>query len=321
MKAAILSSHLVRRMFVCGVALSTPFMSPDFLCNSKSQCGISIAFCETISEKVVIESINNELLSTSEAQRLKIYRKKSLMTKNEIEQLLKFEFDNRDKLGTTRRDGSGIKRPDSPWHTSYMSTNGLFQRNHQELLDKLIDVAIEADVINGWNILTNNVNYFGYDVDKDVNTQVAFNSTSTKLDEVKSNLRVRVVELHSVDKNGSLADTHHCDIGSLVTIDVMLTAPDVDYTGGQFGTLEKDGKLHMHTFEYGDVVVFPSHKYHCVQPVTSGNRKVMVIELWHGKTRNCAHRCLLPYGDCTYSTMQSKIEKYLTASMPEVDPW
>lgn len=30
----------------------------------------------------------------------------------------------------------------------------------------------------------------------------------------------------------------------------------------------------------GDAVVFPSHKYHCVQPVKEGTRQVMILELW-----------------------------------------
>ena len=285
--------------------------------------GFPIVNCEAVSEKIVIDSINNELLPVSKASDLKVFRKKSFISKKDIEELLQFEYENRDDFGTTRRDGSGLKRPDSPWHTSYLSTDRLFQKSHKDLLNKLIDVAIEADTTNNWNILTNNEQYFSHNVDKNIDTDVIINANNNPIDidSIKSNLRVRVIELHSVERNGSLADIHHCDIGSLVTIDVMLTVPDVDYTGGQFGTLEKDGELHMHPFEYGDAVVFPSHKYHCVQPVTGGNRKVMVIELWHGRTRDCAHRCLFPYGDCKYSVKQSKIEKYLTASLPEVDPW
>ena len=54
-------------------------------------------------------------------------------------------------------------------------------------------------------------------------------------------------------------------------------------------------------FELGDAVAFPSHKFHNVRPVTKGRRTVLVAELWEGEPRICAHRCLLPEGDCPYT--------------------
>jgi len=39
-------------------------------------------------------------------------------------------------------------------------------------------------------------------------------------------------------------------------------------------------------------VVFPSHKYHGVEAVEKGVRRVLVAELWEGPPRTCAHRCV-----------------------------
>ena len=119
---------------------------------------------------------------------------------------------------------------------------------------------------------------------------------------------------------GALSDPTHCDGGSLVTLDIMFSAPG-DFQGGTFVTPEYDGILAKHSFEQGDLIVFPSHKYHYVEPVTTGHRRVMVMEIWRGKTRSCAHRCLQHLGECHYTNAMSKVDNLLQASFPEVDPW
>ena len=55
-----------------------------------------------------------------------------------------------------------------------------------------------------------------------------------------------------------------------------------DFEGGTFQTLEADGQLQPYQFELGDALVFVSHKYHCVAPVTDGRRRVLVTELYTG---------------------------------------
>ena len=80
-------------------------------------------------------------------------------------------------------------------------------------------------------------------------------------------------------------------------MDLMLS-PTSDFEGGTFSTLESNGELRDHTFEQGDLLVFLSHKYHMVSPVTSGTRKVLVCELWDGLERRCNCRCDLPWGPC-----------------------
>jgi hypothetical protein len=103
---------------------------------------------------------------------------------------------------------------------------------------------------------------------------------------------------------GSLPYPKHYDIGSLITIDIMLQEPT---EGAQFQTLElsDDGKaptqyLKTHPFSAGDALVFVSHKYHSVTRLEAGNRKVLVVEFWHGLQRKCGHRCDKNFGICTF---------------------
>ena len=92
----------------------------------------------------------------------------------------------------------------------------------------------------------------------------------------------RCVEYHTVEPGGSLPYPTHYDAGSLVTIDLMLSNTS-DFEGGAFGTLEADGSMQSYKFEKGDALLFVSHKFHCVQPVTAGRRNVLVMELWEGE--------------------------------------
>eukprot|EP00913_Durusdinium_trenchii_P020903 g19641.t1 len=117
-------------------------------------------------------------------------------------------------------------------------------------------------------------------------------------------LRSRCVEHHVVTTGGALPDPSHFDGGSLFTIDVMLSAPGVDFQGGDFCTLESDDTLRSHHFGKGDALVFLSHKAHCVQPVTSGRRQTLVMELWEGEERCCNHRCHQRWGECREDEVQ-----------------
>lgn len=86
-------------------------------------------------------------------------------------------------------------------------------------------------------------------------------------------------------------------------------------------TLEPDGNLVPHEFEFGDVMVFPSHKYHCVEPVENGTRRVVVVELWEGAEKKCAHRCEDPTEVCRYSKAHNNMDLMIKCPFPEVDPW
>jgi len=108
--------------------------------------------------------------------------------------------------------------------------------------------------------------------------------------------RVRVIEFHEYSVGGNLKEKEHYDEGSLITIDVRLSPEDA-FEGGEFNTLECDGRMKEWPLERdGDAVVFLSHKYHSVQPVTSGTRNVLIMETWLGKECSSSHRCPLPDG-------------------------
>jgi len=110
-------------------------------------------------------------------------------------------------------------------------------------------------------------------------------------------LNLRSAEYHEVLPSGGLPIPKHLDYGSILTIDLMLSDTS-EFEGGVFSTLEPDGMLHKHTFERSDAIIFLSHKYHCVSPVTAGRRNVLVAELWEGLPRPCPQRCSDPWGPC-----------------------
>lgn len=111
------------------------------------------------------------------------------------------------------------------------------------------------------------------------------------IDDEQRRSSIRVAEYHRMGPGGELRDPRHYDLDSLVTVDVMLTRRGTDFEGGDFQTMETDGTLQKHAFELGDALLFVSHKRHCVGTVTSGERSVLVCEIWRGVERNCPHRC------------------------------
>jgi len=238
------------------------------------------------------ERIEAELLAPQEAQKLTVYHEKKVLSYEEIEKIMMFEASQRMLLGKTQRDAEGFKKMDATWYTTYLQTNRAFQSAFPEIVERLITTARRADQAQNWGILSVE--------DEDV--------------------RVRVIELHRVRPGGALPDTRHLDRGSLITIDAMLSDAS-GFLGGVFSTLEENGLQQPHEFTKGDVVVFPSHKYHCVQPVENGERVVLVMELWRGEERDCAHRCMQYLGDCGFSVASSMAEILFTSALPEVDPW
>ena len=117
------------------------------------------------------------------------------------------------------------------------------------------------------------------------------------LDADRHALSFRVAELHTVTPGGGIRSAVHHDYGSLITLDLMLSDPE-DFEGGSLQTPEADGSLVTHRFERGDLLLFQSHKYHSVTPVTAGTRSVLVLELWEGLPRRCPRRCTDPWGPC-----------------------
>jgi len=151
------------------------------------------------------------------------------------------------------------------WRTRYLHADGTFRDRLPHLLARLAEAAMAVDSReSGWGLLA------GADV---------------------SRLKPRVVEHHLVGPGGALPDPTHFDGGSVMTIDVMLSAPGVDFEGGEFCTAESDGSFAQHHFGLGDALVFVSHKPHCVRPVKAGLRETLIMELWDGPERRCDHRC------------------------------
>jgi hypothetical protein len=164
--------------------------------------------------------------------------------------------------------------------TTYLSTDNLLERHDPALVRRLVQAAREADIAQQWGLLhppaSASAGSEGGEIGDSIND--------------RDYLNVRVMELHDVEPGGALSDKMHFDGGSLVTLDVMLSRPGLDFDGGCFTTPESDGSLARHAFQQGDLMVFPSHKYHFVEPVTAGHRSVFVVELWRGENRGCAHR-------------------------------
>lgn len=155
------------------------------------------------------------------------------------------------------------------WVTTYLSTNDLLKSNEPKLYQRLSDLRFKVDP-----------QLVGFDL---------------------ASLNIRCTELHSYGPGGGLQDLRHFDDGSVITLDVML---DDDFTGGQFQTPENIGTdsyhLKDHKFQRGDALIFPSEKYHCVSPILTGCRKVLVMEFWKGLERHCDHRCLQFHGKCLH---------------------
>ena len=195
-----------------------------------------------------------------EAQRSSVVRLPKLLSDVEISQL----------HALAARIGDGGDSDDSyhagAWRTTYLSARGMFSAHLSEISDKLIAAAHTVDAAQGWHLL-----------------------------ESEAGVTKRVVEYHTVGVHGAIPWERHFDEGSFVTIDCMLSDTS-EFEGGVFQTLEPDGELRPHKFERGDILIFRSHKYHCVSRVLAGRRRVLVIELWDGPERHCPHRCGCRHG-------------------------
>lgn len=206
---------------------------------------------------------------SSEAQRSRVVRLPRFISEEEIAVIHKVAASHRDICRNVASATSSYRT--GAWDTLYLQANDIFDECLPRLKEKLLDAARQADAAQGWNLL-----------------------------QAAQRVTLRVCEYHTVTTHGSLPWARHFDSGSLATIDCMLSTPDVDFEGGIFQTLEPDGELMAHTFQRGDVQIFQSHKFHCVSPVAAGTRHVLVIELWDGEARRCAHRCELRVGPCPH---------------------
>lgn len=94
-------------------------------------------------------------------------------------------------------------------------------------------------------------------------------------------LSLRVIERWQYEVGGGLVDPRHYDVDSVLTI-VALLSESSDFDGGVFRTFEPDDRHLEHPMQQGDVICFPSHKFHNITPLTRGVRRSLVVELWQG---------------------------------------
>jgi hypothetical protein len=241
-----------------------------------------------------------QLPEVSVASKTEVLALRNLLSPAEVECLLKTARKIRPLCGQMGRDANGVRvLANAPWETRYLHTNGVWKRETESrnMVKKIVDA--------GWNAMENSPLF------------VVANSPS------REEMSIRCVELHEVGPGGALPDPDHFDGGSVITIDVMLSSIG-DFDGGEFctpivGAVHdseshdiKQERLCAHPFNQGDALVFLSHKRHCVQPVTAGIRKVLVIELWCGEERQCAHRCESHWGACDHTLLHSTVLRLMT---------
>ena len=202
-------------------------------------------------------------MDVQSARTTQVAHLRGVLTSSDIERLHETAASVRTPKAVEARAPLASSTPGA-WTVLYMHTEGWLERLLPDLHAKLVAAAHEADKAH-WQLF-------------DGNGQVS----------------VRCAEYHRMAKGGSLADPTHYDLGSLVTLDVMLTVPGKEFEGGTFCTREADGHDAQHPFGQGDAVAFVSHKPHHVTPVTRGVRQVLVLEFWRGPPRRCPHRCDVP---------------------------
>lgn len=206
---------------------------------------------------------------------------------------------------TAHRLGREIRsRTSSLWEVLFLQTDGAFATALPDIREKALAVVREIDTREQWGLLTPI-------------------KSSDESDGGPWEVSCRVVEYHTqVAPTDGLRDIYHYDQDSLITLDVMLSDPGEDFTGGEVQTLDKDSStneeaLHTHdNLRRLDALCFVSHKYHCVRPVISGTRRVLVFEFWRGSPsdRTCPHRCLKinriceldNFSETTITTLQSE---------------
>ena len=101
---------------------------------------------------------------------------------------------------------------DGRWETQYLHTNNQFQRECPGVFAKIVRGMRAAEA-----------------------AEPTMQRMVTSLPE--ADVGCRCIEYHEVREGGGLPDPRHHDIGSLLTVDVMLSDPAVDFGGGEFHTL------------------------------------------------------------------------------------
>jgi len=199
----------------------------------------------------------------------------SFLSQCEIDQVLTLKHKHQ-KLGLA------TSNPRNHWQTHYVSADGLLKLSCPAIYEKLkslpslVNKGLFSEEEEISSIPNNN------------NPEMCHQEQLHK--ECLQDIQVRCAEIHTAKKGGSLNDPGHFDSGSVVTVDVLLS--------GKFegGMMTMSGEEIV--FDVGDALIFPSYKYHTVEPITKGIRECLVVEFWNGEEKLCNHRCNIAHGDC-----------------------
>eukprot|EP00392_Amoebophrya_sp_AT5.2_P003034 g3039.t1 len=236
-----------------------------------------------------------ELPTLREAQRSEVLHMKNVLSSSEIDQIGAFV-----NLCADQRIGSEVRSHDEKtakaWKVLFLQQELRFQKAFPDLCARLKRRVVETirtsqkekGTESCWTRLLDQCRSDS-DRSSDIDGKVEHEDFVPGV-----TLNMRVIEYHrQVAPSPGLPDPWHYDQDSIFTLDILLSeAEGMAFEGGQFKTLEYDGNLQEHRFgKQGDAVLFVSHKHHCVQPVTKGERRVLVIEFWPWAERSCGHRC------------------------------
>lgn len=228
-------------------------------------------------------------MEESKAQETQVYRIPGFLSQAEIQELHEVAAALVEPASVASRSTLYDETlPESTWLVHYLQTDGHLSAYYPRLMDKLFDALVQANDESSWGLLPSG-------------SAAAPETNRERLN--RHGINMRCAEYHTMQARGSLADPMHYDAGSLVTLDIMLANPGVDFDGGCFSTLEKTkepgsgpGVIQNHggRFNTGDALLFVSRKCHHVTPVTWGTRQVLVVEFWNGCGCTCPHRCEEP---------------------------
>lgn len=216
------------------------------------------------------------LMTPTDAQRTEVVALRKFLTRAEVAALKADIAALGGSIGRIERSERGAPAFIGPWVTTYLHTSHILAERFGPLRRRLVDAAAAADAAH-WGVLGDG-----------------------------AGVNVRTCECHRYGPGGALSADRHYDAGSLITMGLMLSSPGEDFEGGGFVTPEADGTVARHTYDEGDLLLFVSHKYHNVEPVTEGARTVLITELWRGPEKTCAHRCLT-LGDCDYTIERARL--------------
>ena len=127
------------------------------------------------------------------AQLTDVYHKAHFLTASEISEVLNVIHGFELPAYTSNAYEDVNEHNEAVHRTQYLSTQNMFTRHLPWLKQRLFSFVREVNQTHQW----------GFDTHS-------------------SRFNIRVAEYHEMDVGGSLSNTHHYDIGSLITIDIML---------------------------------------------------------------------------------------------------